>query len=77
MSPSYKTKADSLEAPWGTKSHPVPFDLWQETTLTTLHSCDKETTLGGNTFEKGIWYYSGIPLTDHQDICGIENNLRV
>lgn len=28
ISPSYKTKADSLEAPWGTKSIPVNFDLW-------------------------------------------------
>ena len=64
-SSDYKSKADSDKAPWGTKSVPQHFDMWQESTLAVLHSCDQETTLGGNTFEKGIWYYSGIPLTDH------------
>ena len=66
-----------MEAPWGNKSPPQVFDMFQESTLTVLHSCDKETTLGGNTFEKGIWYYAGIPLSDHQDICGIENVFRM
>ena len=65
ISPAYKTKVDSEAAPWGNKSNPVQFDHWQESTLTNLHSCDQETTLGGSTFEKGIWYYTGIPLSDH------------
>lgn len=37
------------------------------------HSCANETTLGGHTFERGIWYYSGIQLIDHHDLSGFEN----
>ena len=77
LSAAYRTKADQLSAPWGLKDQPTPFNMWEEATLACMHSCDKETTLGGNTFERGVWYYSGVPLTDHQDICGIENNFRV
>lgn len=77
ISTSYRSKADSENAPWGMKSTPVPFDIWQESSLTVLHSCEQETTLGGNTFEKGVWYYAGLPMTDHQDNCGIENNFRL
>ena len=73
----YKTKFDVLEAPWGHKSRPLPFNLWQEATLTGLHSCDCETTLGGNTFEAGVWYYTGTALTDHQDLAGLENMCQV
>jgi len=28
-------------------------------------------------FEKGVWYYSGLPLTDHQDLSGCQNSGRV
>ena len=55
----------------------MPFNIWQESTLSGLHSCDFETTLGGSTFETGIWYYAGIALTDHQDYAGLENMIQV
>ena len=45
--------------------------------MTGIHSCNNETTLGGNSFEPGIWYYSGTALTDHQDLAGLENMIRV
>ena len=77
ISTEYRTKADSKKAPWGVKSTPQYFDSWQESTLTVVKSYEKETTLGENTFETGIWYYTGIPMSDHQDNCGIENNFRV
>ena len=77
LSSAYQTKADLYSAPWGVKDQPFPFNMWEESTLACMHSCDKETTLGGSTFEQGVWYFSGLPLTDHQDICGIENNFRV
>lgn len=37
------------------------------------HSCEGQTTLGGRTFEKGVWYYSGIEMIDHHDLSGFEN----
>ena len=56
-----------------------------------LHSCDRESTLSTPTFanenqersqrqsafDKGIWYYSGLPLTDHHDLAGIVNPNRM
>ncbi len=76
LSPLYQTKDDADHAPWGTKSTPVRFDAWEEAPLAASHSCKGETTLGGQTFEKGVWYYTGIPMTDHHDIAGIENMFR-
>ena len=70
---NYKSKADSQNAPWGQKSKPVRFDCWQESPLVLQHSCANETTLGGHTFERGIWYYSGLQLIDHHDLSGFEN----
>ena len=40
------------------------------------HSCENETTLGGRTFKRGIWYYSGLELIDHHDLSGLENPYR-
>jgi len=28
-------------------------------------------------FKKGVWYYSGRPLTDHHDLSGSENPNRI
>ena len=70
---NYLSKADTEHAPWGLKSPPVKFDCWQETPLSLQHSCAHETTLGGKTFERGVWYYSGLGLTDHHDLAGLEN----
>ena len=76
LSARYLSKAHTHEAPWGQKSHPVQFDCWQETPLAVQHSCDRETTLGGHTFERGIWYTSGIEMIDHHDLSGFENPWR-
>ena len=76
LSHHYVSKAHANKAPWGTKSRPVRFDCWQETTLAVQHSCERETTLGGQTFEPGIWYYSGIEMIDHHDLSGLVNQWR-
>jgi hypothetical protein len=64
--------------PWGNKD-PVYFDLWQDSKLVQLQSKNRDSTLAlkGGAFEKGVWYYSGIPLSDHHDIAGFENPNRV
>lgn len=49
------------------------FDCWQETPLSLQHSCEGQTTLSGQAFERGVWYYSGIEMIDHHDISGFEN----
>ena len=69
----YVSKAHSKYAPWGQKSRPIRFDCWHESPLSLQHSCDASTTFGGQTFERGIWYYSGIEMIDHHDISGFEN----
>lgn len=73
LSMNFRSKADMKHAPWGQKSKPVRFNCWQESPLATQHSCERETTLGGHTFERGVWYYSGLGLIDHHDLSGLEN----
>lgn len=74
ISLNYRSKRDYAAAPWGTKSTPKRFDCWQETLLSSVpHSCDAQTTLGGRTFKRGVWYYSGIKMCDHHDLSGFEN----
>ena len=73
LSLRYQSKADEATAPWGNKSKPVRFDLWEESSLVRHHSCANETTLAGRAFERGVWYYSGLELIDHHDISGFEN----
>ena len=72
MASNFRQKGDSLKAPWGPKSDPIHFNAWQDMTLSNLHSCRKETTLGGSTFERGIWYYAGIPMKDHHEMAGLD-----
>jgi hypothetical protein len=61
LSSDFKTKTD--KKPWGDISDPINFDLWQDTRL--------------QTFNKGVWHYSGLPLTDHHDLCGLDNPYEV
>lgn len=83
---NYQTKADIEGKPWGSKSDPIYVDLCEDAKLTLLHSCSRDTTLSsasltsGNkrgAYEKGVWYYSGMPLTDHHELAGFENPNRV
>ena len=78
ISSKFRSKADLEHKPWGSKSDPVYIDLWEDSKLLQLHSCSNETTLSNaGVFEKGIWYYSGMPMTDHHELAGIENPNRV
>lgn len=74
ISSEFKSKADVGSKPWGNKSDPVYVNLFQDSTLTQLHSCNSEHR---GAFQKGVWYYSGMPLTDHHDLAGFENHNRV
>ena len=61
---SYYQSKDSKNKPWGQKSDPIYFD-WQIDS-STLHN-----------FDKGIWYYSSLQLSDHHDLAGFPNKFWV
>lgn len=44
---------------WGTKSDPLYFDLWQDARM--------------QSYKKGVWYYSGLPKSTHNDLPGHVN----
>lgn len=67
VSSAFKSKADLESKPWGSRSDPVFIDLWQDSKLQMLKPV----------FQKGVWYYSGLPLTDHHELAGFENPHRV
>jgi hypothetical protein len=46
--------------PWGKTIAPVFFDSKTDSSLMTE-------------YEKGVWYYSSISLTDHHDFAGMES----
>lgn len=75
LSTKYQTKSNRDSRPWGTKSDPVFFDLWEDSKLMMLQSSHRESTVACNsrTFSKGVWYYTGMPLTDHHELAGFEN----
>ena len=72
MSSKFKSKADVHAKPWGVKD-PVFYDVWEDSKLAMLRNRDAKR----GAFEKGVWYYSGIGLTDHHDIAGFVNYLNV
>ena len=55
---------DSEHKPWGLKSNPVFFD----------HSLDHHML---SDFEKGVWYFSSLKLSDHHELCGFYNYFYV
>ena len=68
VSSEYTSKKRAEKRPWGKKSEPVYVDPYMDTNLLSLSS--------SNPYQKGVWYYTGYPLTDHHDFAGFPNIWR-
>lgn len=56
------------EKPWGQKSEPVYIDPFLDENQLQMN--------GDFGFEKGVWYYTGYPMTDHHDMAGLPGNFK-
>ena len=57
-----------INKPWGDLSEPVYLNPFLDENLVQLSE--------GNNYEKGVWYYTGYPMTDHHDLAGLPSFLR-
>ena len=64
LSEGYKAK-NSPEKPWGLVKEPVYIEPFLDENQLRLSP--------GRIYEKGVWYYTGYPLTDHHDMAGLPN----
>jgi hypothetical protein len=69
LSDGYNDFKAKEKRPWGDKSTPVYCDPFLDENLMRLN--------GEKSYEKGVWYYTGFPLTDHHDFAGIPKLSRV
>ena len=60
---NYENKSKKERKPWGTKNAPVYVEPYIDDNLLAL----------GNeqNYQKGVWYYTGYPFTDHHDFAGM------
>ena len=65
-SASYANKKQNQTKPWGEKADPIYTDPFMDENLMRLN----------DHYEPGIWYYTGYPLTDHHEFCGVPNVWR-
>eukprot|EP00347_Sterkiella_histriomuscorum_P020360 403338107 len=54
----------SQNKPWGQKSEPVYFDNEIDSRIQ-------------QSFDKGVWYYSSLQMSDHHDLAGFPNKFKV
>jgi hypothetical protein len=64
ISNSYTSKMAAK--PWGSKSDPIFTDPYMDENIMRLN----------NAYKPGIWYYTGYPLTDHNEFAGLMNMWR-
>lgn len=64
LSEDYKNKS-SVNKPWGLKNEPIYIEPFLDENQLRLCS--------GRNYEKGVWYYTGYPQTDHHDMAGLPN----
>ena len=67
ISTAYESKA-SKNRPWGDIKDPIYIDPYLDENQLQFNE--------GNTYEKGVWYYTGYPMTDHHDMAGLPSILR-
>ena len=67
VSQAYLDKSSKAK-PWGTKQEPVYLDPFLDENQLRLSA--------GPSYERGIWYYTGYPLTDHHDMAGLPGSWR-
>jgi hypothetical protein len=56
------------QKPWGNSRSPVYIEPFLDENQLRLCS--------GENYEKGVWYYTGYPLTDHHDMAGVPSFYR-
>ena len=56
------------DKPWGSKKDPVYIDPYLDENLLSVSH--------GQNYERGVWYYTGYPVTDHHDMCGVPSFFR-
>lgn len=66
LSDLYNNKERSK--PWGEKSLPIFIEPFLDENQLKLSE--------GPNYQKGVWYYSDYPLTDHHDMAGLPNTWR-
>jgi hypothetical protein len=54
--------------PWGDQNDPVYLNPFLDENQVHLSE--------GSNYEKGVWYYTGYPMTDHHDLAGLPSFLR-
>jgi hypothetical protein len=62
------TSKNCKNKPWGSIKDPVYINPF-------LDENQLQFTEGQN-YEKGVWYYTGYPMTDHHDMAGLPSLLR-
>ena len=62
------TQKRSVNKPWGDKSDPIYIEPFLDENQLKLSD--------GPNYQKGVWYYSDYPLTDHHDMAGLPNIWR-
>ena len=67
VSQAYLDKSSKAK-PWGAKQEPVYLDPFLDENQLSLSA--------GPSYERGIWYYTGYPLTDHHDMAGLPSSWR-
>ena len=63
MSDGYKSFKSQEKRPWGDVRTPVYCDPFIDENLIRLSGQEK--------YERGVWYYTGFPQTDHHDFAGV------
>lgn len=64
ISDDYKSKFGPK--PWGEISNPIYTDPFLDEMQLRL----------SDTYQPGVWYYSGYPMTDHHDFAGLPGNFK-
>ena len=66
LSAKYTDK--TKEKPWGQKAEPVYIEPFLDENQLQF--------VQGSKYEKGVWYFTGYPLTDHHDMAGLPGNFK-
>jgi hypothetical protein len=67
-SQNYTSKRKSEKRPWG-EQEPIFTDPYMDENLMRLKESQSP-------YKRGVWYYTGYPLTDHHEFAGIPNVWR-
>eukprot|EP00356_Strombidium_inclinatum_P009317 CAMPEP_0170494852 /NCGR_PEP_ID=MMETSP0208-20121228/14873_1 /TAXON_ID=197538 /ORGANISM="Strombidium inclinatum, Strain S3" /LENGTH=135 /DNA_ID=CAMNT_0010770959 /DNA_START=1642 /DNA_END=2049 /DNA_ORIENTATION=+ len=68
VSSGYKDKCRKNARPWGDKKDPIYIEPFLDENMLRFSE--------GQGYERGIWHYTGYPLTDHHDMAGLPNIWR-